>query len=262
MASKRSPAVYFPTRSVYYGLPADSMLHQVIHQDQWHWPAAADFDIQEIVAGLPSIYSQQPDEIKWKSNSGMCTTSAILSLLQPSSPHVEWHHLLRGKFKIPRHGFILWLAFLERLSTMDRIWVPHSHTDCVLCGGVSPESHSHLFFECIFSRRCLAILRRQVRFKWLSRSWQTDISWASGRWRNNHLLNEASRAMLAAMVYYIWRERNSRRFANTSSSAEAVTSRAIEEVRNRILSVHIRPSLQLSILYRVWGITRVNGCNT
>ncbi|KAL0291804.1 UNVERIFIED_CONTAM: putative ribonuclease H protein [Sesamum radiatum] len=226
----RGPLLFtFPRGPCITGLPADSMLHQVIHQDQWHWPAAAaDFDIQEIVAGLPSIYSQQPDEIKWKSNSGMCTTSAILSLLQPSSPHVEWHHLLRGKFKIPRHGFILWLAFLERLSTMDRIWVPHSHTDCVLCGG--------------------------VRFKWLSRSWQTDISWASGRWRNNHLLNEASRAMLAAMVYYIWRERNSRRFANTSSSAEAVTSRAIEEVRNRILSVHIRPSLQLSILYRVWGI--------
>ncbi|KAL0282000.1 UNVERIFIED_CONTAM: hypothetical protein Sradi_7275200 [Sesamum radiatum] len=222
----RGPLLFtFPRGPCITGLPADSMLHQVIHQDQWHWPAAADFDIQEIVAGLPSIYSQQPDEIKWKSNSGMCTTSAILSLLQPSSPHVEWHHLLRGKFKIPRHGFILWLAFLERLSTMDRIWVPHSHTDCVLCG-----------------------------------VWQTDISWASGRWRNNHLLNEASRAMLAAMVYYIWRERNSRRFANTSSSAEAVTSRAIEEVRNRILSVHIRPSLQLSILYRVWGITRVNGC--
>ncbi|KAL0284968.1 UNVERIFIED_CONTAM: putative ribonuclease H protein [Sesamum radiatum] len=104
----RGPLLFtFPRGPCITGLPADSMLHQVIHQDQWHWPAAADFDIQEIVAGLPSIYSQQPDEIKWKSNSGMCTTSAILSLLQPSSPHVEWHHLLRGKFKIPRHFYFV-----------------------------------------------------------------------------------------------------------------------------------------------------------
>ncbi|KAL0292812.1 UNVERIFIED_CONTAM: hypothetical protein Sradi_6971900 [Sesamum radiatum] len=187
--------------------------------------------IQEIVSDLPLIYPHQTDEIKWKLNKGMCSTSALLSLLQPTSPRVAWHLLLSGKFKIPRHGFVLWLAFLERLSTMDRIWAPQANSSCVLCGGLAVESHSHMFFECSFSQRCLMILKRRVRFCWVQRGWQTDILWASRRWRGTHLLNMTSRAMLAAIVYHIWGERNSRRFLATSSSADSVAARAIEEVR-------------------------------
>ncbi|KAL0294325.1 UNVERIFIED_CONTAM: hypothetical protein Sradi_6892800 [Sesamum radiatum] len=143
----RGPLLFsFPRGPRITGLPADSMLQVVIQHGQWNWPSAADFDIQEIVGDLPPIHPQQPDLIKWNFNSGMCTTSAILSLLQPASSCVRWHHLLGGKFKIPRHGFVLWLAILERLSTMDRIWVPQSDISCVLCGGLAVENHAHLFF--------------------------------------------------------------------------------------------------------------------
>ncbi|KAL0292805.1 UNVERIFIED_CONTAM: hypothetical protein Sradi_6971200 [Sesamum radiatum] len=208
----------------------------------------------EIVSELPPIYPNQTDEIKWKHNTGMCTTAALYSLLQPTSLRVGWHHLLSGKFKIPRHGFVLWLAILERLSTMDRIWAYQANGSCALCGGLAVESHSHIFFECVFSQRCLMILKRRVRFCWLQRGWQTDIVWASRRWRGSHLLNMASRALLAAIVYHIWRERNSRRFLSTSSSAESVAARAIEEIRFRIMSEHIQPTLQSAVLHRVWKI--------
>ncbi|KAL0284384.1 UNVERIFIED_CONTAM: hypothetical protein Sradi_7200200 [Sesamum radiatum] len=228
------------------------MLQTVIQQGQWRWPSSTDFDIQEIVSDLPLI-SHQTDEIKWKLNKGMCTTSALLSLLQPTSPRVAWHLLLSGKFKIPRHGFVLWLAFLERLSTMDRIWAPQANSSCVLCGGLAVESHSHMFFECSFSQRCLMILKRRFRFCWVQRGWQTDILWASRRWRGTHLLN-TSRAMLAAIVFIFWGERNSRRFLATSSSADSVAARAIEEVRYRIMSEHLQPSLQSAVLHRVWKI--------
>ncbi|KAL0284495.1 UNVERIFIED_CONTAM: hypothetical protein Sradi_7195600 [Sesamum radiatum] len=209
----RGPLLHsFPRGPRITGLPADAMLQEVIQQGQWSWPALTEFDIQEIVSELPPIYPNQTDEIKWKHNTGMCTTAALYSLLQPTSLRVGWHHLLSGKFKIPRHGFVLWLAILERLSTMDRIWAYQANGSCVLCGGLAVESHSHIFFECVFSQRCLMILKRRVRFCWLQRGWQTDIVWASRRWRGSHLLNMASRALLAAIVYHIWRERNSRRF--------------------------------------------------
>ncbi|KAL0411763.1 UNVERIFIED_CONTAM: hypothetical protein Slati_3766000, partial [Sesamum latifolium] len=147
----------------------------VLHHGQWSWPAESHFDIQEIVADLPSIGPQQSDIIRWKS--GTFNTAAVLSLLQPASPHVLWHHLLGGKFKIPRHDFILWLAVLERLSTMDRLWASQSGADVYFAG-------------------C---------------GWQRDIIWASRRWRGKHWLNAASRALLASLVYYVWRERNNRR---------------------------------------------------
>ncbi|KAL0402147.1 UNVERIFIED_CONTAM: hypothetical protein Slati_4244600, partial [Sesamum latifolium] len=113
-------------------LPSDSLLMTVLHHGQWSWPAESHFDIQEIVADLPSIGPQQSDIIRWKS--GTFNTAAVLSLLQPASPHVLWHHLLGGKFKIPRHDFILWLAVLERLSTMDRLWASQSGADVYFAG--------------------------------------------------------------------------------------------------------------------------------
>ncbi|KAL0445597.1 UNVERIFIED_CONTAM: hypothetical protein Slati_1687600 [Sesamum latifolium] len=150
---------------------------------------------------------------------------------------------------------ILWkAAILERLSTMDRIWVFQPDDLCVLCGRQQSESHVHLFFQCSFTKCCLAVLKQNVRFQWLNSGWQRDILWASRRWRGSHLLNAASRALLASIVYNVWRERNSRIFADTASSAEAVAFRAIEEVRYRIISENVKPSLQRSALYRIWQI--------
>ncbi|KAL0287889.1 UNVERIFIED_CONTAM: putative mitochondrial protein [Sesamum radiatum] len=221
-------------------------------QGQWRWPADTHFDIQEIMAELPSIGPQQTDVIRWKP--GNFSSQSVFSFLQPASPPVLWHQLLGGKFKIPRHDFILWLAVLERLSTMDRLWASRSDAGCMLCGGQILETHEHLFFECSFSKRCLDLLKHRVRFQWLRCGWHRDVIWASGRWRGKHLLNQAFRAVLASIVYYIWRERNNRRFSATASSAEAVVSRAVEEVRCRIISANCKPSLQLFVLYRIWKI--------
>ncbi|KAL0282049.1 UNVERIFIED_CONTAM: hypothetical protein Sradi_7273900 [Sesamum radiatum] len=74
------------------------------------------------------------------------------------------------------------------------------------------------------------------------------ILWASRRWRGAHLLNVASRSLLASVVYHLWLERNNRRFKATATSAESVALRAIEDVRLRILSSDIKPSLQAQTL--------------
>ncbi|KAL0312999.1 UNVERIFIED_CONTAM: hypothetical protein Sradi_5699200 [Sesamum radiatum] len=170
----------------------------------------------------------------------MFSTQSVLHFLYPPSSPVIWHRLLGGKFGIPRHNFILWLAFLERLSTLDRISSSSMGQQCVLCGGQQVETHQHLFFRCSFTKRCLEILKRNVRFSWLNMGWQTDITWASRRWRGRHVLNEASRALLASIVYHVWSERNSRIFSDTASSAETVACRALEELR-RVVVMEVEP---------------------
>ncbi|KAL0293620.1 UNVERIFIED_CONTAM: hypothetical protein Sradi_6926600 [Sesamum radiatum] len=244
----------FPRGPSITGLPSDSLLKSVIRQTSWDWPSESAFDIQEIIAGLPTIFPNQPDTILWRFNGGRFTSGSALTILQPAYPAVYWHHLLRGKFKIPRHCFILWLAILERLSTRDRPWMQQHNSGCVLCAGLFVETHDHIFFECSFSARCLAILRRQVRFHWPGFGWRRDILWASKRWRGNHLLNFASRSLLAALTYHIWKERNRRIFQDTAASAELVAQQSIADVRFRILSENIGPSLQCIALYRIWKI--------
>ncbi|KAL0288048.1 UNVERIFIED_CONTAM: hypothetical protein Sradi_7109300 [Sesamum radiatum] len=55
----------------------------------------------------------------------------------------------------------------------------------VLCGGLHLETHSHLYFNCSFSKRCLEVLKRDVRFQWLQSDWAEGLVWASRRWRED-----------------------------------------------------------------------------
>ncbi|KAL0347741.1 UNVERIFIED_CONTAM: hypothetical protein Scaly_1790100 [Sesamum calycinum] len=207
-------SVLLPARTNDHG-KLGSPLSSVLQHGQWHWPAQTDTEILEIMAHLPQVHQNTPNAITWRNTSGQFSVQSAIQLFQPRINRVAWHGLLHSRYKIPRHVFILWLAFWEKLSTMDKNWISRGDNGCVLCDGQHVEAHDHLFFNCQFSRRCLQIVQRQVRFHWPHSGWQQGIHWASKRWRSAHLLNEASRALLAALVYHLWTERNNRKFRAT-----------------------------------------------
>ncbi|KAL0290465.1 UNVERIFIED_CONTAM: hypothetical protein Sradi_7049700 [Sesamum radiatum] len=119
---------------------------------------------------------------------------------------------------------------------------------------LSRETHQHLFFDCPYSKRCLAILKENARFQWPKEDWNQGIMWASRKWRGKHLWHAGSRAALASIVYHVWTERNCRKFRSIATSAEVVTMRAMEDVRMRIISEGLPASLQAFSLYKVWKI--------
>ncbi|KAL0300308.1 UNVERIFIED_CONTAM: hypothetical protein Scaly_3051400 [Sesamum calycinum] len=247
-------SISYPRGPEVTGWPLKSLLSRALQHGHWNWPNHDDPDISEIVSQLPPVHQNSPDTIIWRHASGQFSVKSATELIRPPTDRVVWHGLLQGRYKIPRHNFILWLAILEKLSTLDKHWISHGDNGCVLCAGQHVESHDHLFFNCLYTRRCLQIVQRQVRFHWPLSGWQQCIKWASKRWRSEHLINAASRALLAALVYYIWIERNNRKFTATSSAAESVARRVVEEVRLRILSDDFIVSLQTRTLYRIWKI--------
>ncbi|KAL0400032.1 UNVERIFIED_CONTAM: hypothetical protein Sradi_2346500 [Sesamum radiatum] len=113
----------------------DSELQLVITVGEWSWPSARHMDIHEIVLKLPALHVGAPDRIIWKSSSGMFSTKDAYTLLSPSSQVVEWATRLHGPLHTPQHKFILWLAILGRLSTLDKPWCSASTQRCVLCDG-------------------------------------------------------------------------------------------------------------------------------
>ncbi|XP_047309466.1 uncharacterized protein LOC124912872 [Impatiens glandulifera] len=65
---------------------------------------------------------------------------------------VPWSHLMWSTKVIPKHQFILWLSFRERLNTRDRIkkYMSISDPNCLLYLG-HEETIEHLIWNCPFA---------------------------------------------------------------------------------------------------------------
>ncbi|KAL0402629.1 UNVERIFIED_CONTAM: hypothetical protein Slati_4292800 [Sesamum latifolium] len=94
----------------------------MIVDGSWRWPAIPGMGYGEITHDLRPIHGGQ-DSIQWNGGSVRLTNRVAYELFQPRSPKVEWSSLLLGPLKIHRNTFILWLAILGRLSTLDKPWL-------------------------------------------------------------------------------------------------------------------------------------------
>ncbi|KAL0401482.1 UNVERIFIED_CONTAM: hypothetical protein Slati_4178100 [Sesamum latifolium] len=243
--------IHFPRAPVITGLSYDSKLSFIILQGDWSWPSQSDPDIMTIMVDLPPI-SDGVDFILWKS--GHFSTSSAYNFFNYSTEKVAWFALLHDPLKIPRNQFILWLAILDKLSTGVKVWLNTFPSSCCLCNSAALETRSHLFFECSFSRCCLHILRGRVKFLWPFVNWNSGIKWAMARYRGKHLISTAYRATLAFLVYHIWKERNSRRFSNISSTLEEVSHLVEDQIRLRTISEELESNLQVLTLFRLWKV--------
>nr|GEV03215.1 hypothetical protein [Tanacetum cinerariifolium] len=76
--------------------------------------------------------------------------------IRPRDNLVPWYDLVWFHACIPRHAFNMWLIFKQRLRTQDclRSWevVDGLAVVCLICE-TQPDSHEHLFFDCLFSQQ-------------------------------------------------------------------------------------------------------------
>ncbi|KAL0455446.1 UNVERIFIED_CONTAM: LINE-1 reverse transcriptase [Sesamum latifolium] len=232
----------FPRGPQLTGTAAHDSLDTVILDGEWNWPPITDFQCLEIVQSLPSMQSGE-DCIRWHPTGSTMMSRDAYTMLRPPGPKVAWYSLLLGPFKIPRNNLVMWLAILQRLSTLDKPWLQHGDGTCILCTDRCLETHSRLFFRCHFARQCLNTVRHFVSFPWLFRGWEIDILWAARRWRGKHLINAAYRTLLSSLVYHIWQERNRRRFQQTERTTATLGQLVIEEVQQRIISAELSSSM-------------------
>lgn len=161
--------------------------------------------------------------------SGKYKVKKAYDLVRDRLDVVGWNRVVWDARATPRHAFILWMATLGRLSTYDRMAFLGVDPACKLCLRAM-ESHSHLFFECSYSKEIWGVVCRQ--FKVTSRAtsihsaltWLGDKAIGKGRRRCVRLLT------LSATVYYIWFARNAKVFDNNSIPAAAISRLVIGHV--------------------------------
>ncbi|GJV38923.1 sodium/hydrogen exchanger 6 [Tanacetum coccineum] len=133
----------------------------LISNGSWRWPHDWSSIFLNVVNILvPEINNDLDDEIVWRDVRGVFQRFSVVGAwdsLRLRVDVVDWYHVIWFLHYIPRHAIHMWLVIKEKLKTQDRLrqWDVGPSIDlnllkCPLCDMV-PDSHSHLFFECLFA---------------------------------------------------------------------------------------------------------------
>ncbi|KAL0292675.1 UNVERIFIED_CONTAM: putative ribonuclease H protein [Sesamum angustifolium] len=158
----------FPSGPSRTNIPIAAKLSAVIVDGDWSWPPITDMECIEILHLLPNIHNGN-DSILWRG--GEFTTTVAYGIFRTPGPIVGWYPLLSGPCKIPRFSFVLWLAILGKLSTMDKPWLSHLGGVCVLCGRRWRHMSTSSFGAATLGG-VSATLKEAVRFTWPNRAWR------------------------------------------------------------------------------------------
>ncbi|KAJ9536620.1 hypothetical protein OSB04_un000169 [Centaurea solstitialis] len=190
------------------------------------------------------VLTQQPllplqqgvDVVRWSTGPNVLADFSVRLAwhsFEGANPIIPWTKSVWFKGCIPKHSFCLWVACHDRLPTQDRIacW-KHDPPDmvCAFCKLI-PDSHSHLFFECMFTIEVWRKVKHHVELYGFPERWVeicAKLSQPRGFRKLEHLL------ALAATVYHVWRERNNRIFKGVSKPSNQVVIDICDSIIKRM----------------------------
>ncbi|XP_062093708.1 uncharacterized protein LOC133799721 [Humulus lupulus] len=145
-----------------------------------------------------------------------------------------------SKLSMPTHRFILWQAVNHHLLTRDLLGAHHisvANFRCPVCDLVE-ESHGHLFFECIFSRKVLLLVSGWLGGITWPGKFEEWIAWLSN-WKSDWL-HSLMAASLVACTYFIWYNRNASCFNESCFTVFTIDYLIRQAVKARVLNVNSR----------------------
>ncbi|XP_021770740.1 uncharacterized protein LOC110734925 [Chenopodium quinoa] len=121
---------------------------------------------------------------------------------------VDWKSWVWNQFNSPKHMFISWLAIHNKLKTRDRLerFGICNDNRCLLCGDAI-VNRNHLFFECNYSKRCVALIADWLKIR--DTSYSIEEIWKQWcKHLKEPIYRKVGMAALSAIVYHIWFARN------------------------------------------------------
>ncbi|KAJ6983823.1 hypothetical protein NC653_026591 [Populus alba x Populus x berolinensis] len=205
------------------------------------------------------VFNPKPwleDTYMWKGHSsGKFSIASAWELLRDKRPLNNLHKLLWFSGHIPRQSFILWLAGIGRLRTMDRLQTVGiiRNATCILCS-CHIETHDHLFFACPITKTVWETVNERANIYWPCTSWQNLLQWASATYtKKNDIQHTIARLMLSATVYLLWQKRNKRVFNNHFQSTTTMVEEVFQLVRTTISTMKFKDIIPITICH-IWGI--------
>ncbi|PWA81906.1 RNA-directed DNA polymerase, eukaryota, Reverse transcriptase zinc-binding domain protein [Artemisia annua] len=219
---------FITTRSIYNARVNEKMtVNEVINNGQWRWPNEWGEQYPMLAnLNVPNLNPQKQDVSMWKCIDGSLTefsSRRAWEIIRQQNAKVKCFKVVWFSQCNPRMAFILWMVVKGRLQTQDRVmrWNNDQNMKCPLCKIVN-DSHSHLFFECVYSKSIWEELKEKMENNEISNSWDTLIEQYAMGTCNNTIGSVLKRIGLATVVYHIWKERNARLFTGAVIDRESL----------------------------------------
>ncbi|XP_062116335.1 uncharacterized protein LOC133830374 [Humulus lupulus] len=130
-------------------LKGDQIWDYVLHQDSsWYWKKLIKLSKTLSSSTLNAAVIQ-----------GKLQLNKLYLLSIPGNP-INSMKAVWCKLSVPKYRFILWQVINQKLLTRDLLHYCHISVSCLACPVCESklESHSHLFFDCIFSKRVFQVV--------------------------------------------------------------------------------------------------------
>ncbi|KAL0921832.1 hypothetical protein M5K25_008944 [Dendrobium thyrsiflorum] len=196
---------------LYSNCNTNSVLGDWMHLTDWVLPPNLSNQIIEFITAIP-ISSNGNKHILWN-NLGKVTFKDFYLDYYANDSSVDWHKLVWHKKFALRYSAYSWLAFSGGLKTVDALLKRNINIVdlwCPLCHD-SYETKNHLFFECLFSFNVLSRLMPTFHNFLLHPNIYQAFDHISALEDNLKVINDTL-LLLNATVYFLWLERNNRRF--------------------------------------------------
>ncbi|XP_071709415.1 uncharacterized protein [Rutidosis leptorrhynchoides] len=125
---------------------------------------------------------------------------------------------------------------------------------CSLCDEV-PDSVAHLFFECPYSRNVWDIMKSKLLFKGLSHKIASVIEVLEKYPFKKQIWSVITRIVIAATVYYIWQERNSRIFKGMKRDSQVLSMKIQEFIKVKLLTLKVKHTKSVQQAGKIWQIS-------
>ncbi|KAJ9535399.1 hypothetical protein OSB04_un001489 [Centaurea solstitialis] len=267
------PLCYLISKRELYEARVDLNLKvsDIVCDGNWLWPIDVWCKYGHILQAFqPALKDHVRDKVLWRNQNGHVSDFHVGAVWIDNFngyEDVSWAKLIWYSQGIPRHAFFLWLAIRERLRTLDRMlkWRVTESNVCVLCSDAL-ESHCHLFVECSYSKEVwralegfIGVYDFIVSGRGGSDGWRCLIEELSKVKMGNSIWSIIHRLVFAAVIYFLWQERNKRIHTAVYRSEFQLARQVIELIKMKLMGLKVKPNSHVKRAAEIWDLEVRNG---
>ncbi|GJW84566.1 RNA-directed DNA polymerase, eukaryota, reverse transcriptase zinc-binding domain protein [Tanacetum coccineum] len=145
------------------------------------------------------------------------------------------------------------------LLTQDKImaWGIQTGLLCSLCKKVN-DSHGHLFFQCVYSKEVWNRMDTMMNMDKIDYQWNEVVSELLKYKHGKNIWSAVRRISFAAMIYYIWQERNQRILRGENRDTDELFKAISEVIKLNLINIRVRNTADVRKVAKLWEIQSVN----